>query len=618
MCGILGSIGLRPSAERWDQACLIQSRRGPDSAGEWRGRFCGGVTALAHQRLAIIDLSPAGAQPMVHPTSGSVLAFNGEIYNFVELRKELQQEGERFAGCSDTEVLLHALERWGVDRTLPKLNGMWAFAWVDVSADRVVLSRDRFGEKPLYVAASEQRTVFASDIRAILALEPVRRPLDRQSVASFFRLGVVNTGVRTIFNGIAQVPPGSFIEFRNGNTGKVPSPRRFWTCPVEAAKRSMPELIAEVRETLFDSVRIRMRSDVPVGLLLSGGLDSSAIAAAAHATGHGGLEMISLVSDDSAADESAHINAVAKHLGATVQLVRLPVDPGVILEQLGQVVDSVGMPVTSLSNVAHWILMREARSRGVKVVLSGQGGDEILCGYRKYLGFYLQALLREWRPLSAALVSLEFLINRSVLTQFNWSEADRYLPTPFRSGSGCLLGPVIRDEPVPYPGLLPNETVQARQRRDLAELSIPTLTHFEDRSSMAWSREMRLPFLDHRLVELLVPAPASLKLSKGWSKYPLRAAVADDLPAQIVWRRDKQGFATPEDVTLRKVLHHDFQQHFLRRDALVFAGGFLDFDSVSQAWERFSVGGTRSPWSRTFIQILSFELWLKYNSRYIG
>ncbi len=617
MCGVLGCIGQWPDPGQWAAALHVQRFRGPDSSGEWRGEFAGVRVAVGHQRLAIIDLTESGAQPMAHPVTGSILAFNGEVYNFLELRADLEKAGERFRGNSDTEVLLHALELWGVEATLQRLNGMWAFAWVDLRGCRVVLSRDRFGEKPLHVAADSDGVYFASDIRALLALQPSSRRIDRHSLATFLGLGSLDTDRRTMFEGIAQVPAGSWMEFRATDVGQIPEAHRFWRCPTEAAAIPMPELAERVRELLTDSVRLRLRSDVPVGLLLSGGLDSSSIAAAAHSIGCSNLAMLSLVSNDSSVDESVHIDAVATHLGAQVHRVTLPEDPHGLVAHLEEVVDCVGAPVNSLSNVAHWLLMREARQHGMTVILSGQGGDEILCGYRKYLRFHLQRLLRTGRPVSAITSAWGFLRNGTVLRQFDRRHAARYFRAPALRRPIGRLGPLLRGERLTFPGLRRDETVQRRQRRDLEELSVPTLTHFEDRTSMAWSREIRLPFLDHRLVELLVPTDPAQKLHDGWTKYPLRAAFAKSLPDSIVWRRDKQGFANPEENWMRTVLRERFEEQFLQRDARVFASGILDFEGVSEAWRRFCASPSSGVWTRDFVQTMSLEIWLRQNARHL-
>ena len=618
MCGILGNLGLRLHTDQWAAACAIQRPRGPDSQGEWHGRAGELDVSLGHQRLSIIDLSPTGAQPMIHPTTGSVLAFNGEIYNYIELRARLMAEGERFAGHSDTEVLLHALEHWGIDRTLPLLNGMWAFAWADVRGGRVFLSRDRCGEKPLYVASAGGRTSFASDLRAILQLVQNRRALNPRALADFLNLGLLDTSTQTMFEGIEQIPAGTFMMFDAVTVGTIPTAQRFWTCPVEAPTLPLQDLIDHCRELFMDSVRIRLRSDVPVGVLLSGGLDSSCIAAAARAMDHRNIEMLSLVSDDPKVSERQHIDAVARHLDVKVHQVQLPSDPVVLLSHLTDLVDCMGAPVTSLSNVAHWMLMREARAKGMTVVLSGQGGDEILCGYRKYLAFHVQQLVRSGRPLAAAKTAWGFLRNGTVVRQFKLEESARYLPFSSRLGWNDRLGPLLRNETSRRVGLLPNETIQQRQRRDLTELSVPTLTHFEDRSSMFHSTEIRLPFLDHRIIELLVPAPADQKLHSGWTKYPLRAAMERNLPPSITWRRDKQGFSSPEAHWMRTVLRPQFEERFLRADSEVFVRGILDFEGVRRLWRDFCERRNRAVWVRDFVQLMSLEIWLGLNKRHLS
>jgi asparagine synthase (glutamine-hydrolysing) len=212
---------------------------------------------------------------------------------------------------------------------------------------------------------------------------------------------------------------------------------------------------------------------------------------------------------------------------------------------------------------------------------------------------------------TAAAVVLAFMRNRTVLGQFDLGHAARYLPRPLRRGRVSRLGPLLRDEQIQDAGLRRGESVQERQRRDITDLSVPTLTHTEDRTSMAWSREIRLPFLDHRLIELLVPASPAHKLHDGWTKFPLRAAMADYLPPSVVWRRDKQGFANPEEAWMRTLLRSNFQDRFLRRDALVFEMGILDFPSVSRSWNQFLAGPGSGVWVRDFVQTMSLELWLQ-------
>ena len=305
MCGLLGSISREPVAPAvWTAACKMQAHRGPDDSGEWNSHVGDWNIAVAHQRLSILDLSPAGAQPMIHPVTGSVLVYNGEIYNFVELKAELKAAGVNFIGHSDTEVLLHGLEHWGIEAMLAKLNGMWAFAWIDRAKRKVHLCRDRCGEKPLYIAVQRDRVLFASEMKAILRLTGGRRALNVQAIAEFMKLGILDADRHTMFLGIEQVPASGLLTLSLDGSNIVTHECIYWQCPVtNNAVEPFPQFVDRVREIFLDSVKIRLRSDVPVGILLSGGLDSSSITGAAHALGAKNMTLLSLVSDDPSVDE---------------------------------------------------------------------------------------------------------------------------------------------------------------------------------------------------------------------------------------------------------------------------------------------------------------------------
>jgi asparagine synthase (glutamine-hydrolysing) len=624
MCGLLAFIGA-PGAlsdRAWADAQREQAHRGPDDrdAGVWN--YHGVEIRLAHQRLAIQDLSPAGRQPIGRLDGPGVLVFNGEIYNFLELRAELEAAGRIFASASDSEVLLLALETWGPDATVAKLNGMWAFAWLEPGRPRIWLSRDRAGEKPLYWYRDRRGLFLASEVKALLTLAGRRFPLDAGSVRAFVGQSILDTGRGSFFSGIEQLPAASLACVDLGSVDLIPSIRSYWRPttrhPDEAGlARQVPEAIIEqVRETFVDAVRIRRRSDVPVGILLSGGLDSSAIAAAAHLAGGtaGGLNLLSAVSKDARFDESPYIERVAAHLGCGV--VRVSMDADVLGQNLFSAIEDAcwhnDAPIGSLSNLAHRQLMRRAKEHGITVVLSGQGADELLCGYKKYLGFHLQWLLRQGRLVDAAADLLEFWRNGTVLTQFRLAEAKRYLPGFVRRGLPNMLGPRLRElAPIPV-GLPRGADVRERQALDLTTLSIPTLTHFEDRMSMAESREVRLPFLDPRLIDLFLAAPTAWKLHNGWTKHLLRKAVEPWLPAEIVWRRDKQGFINPEAEWLK----HDLQEQvsgYFAPDSLIFRLGLVDRDALLRiyaAYARQSPGRGRV-WFRDIFNPLALEIWLR-------
>jgi asparagine synthase (glutamine-hydrolysing) len=621
MCGLLGSISREPvSPALWTAACKLQAHRGPDDSGEWNSRVGDWNLAVAHQRLSILDLSPTGAQPMIHPVTGSVLVYNGEIYNFVELKAELKAVGVNFIGHSDTEVLLHGLEHWGIEATLAKLNGMWAFAWIDRAKRKVHLSRDRCGEKPLYIAVQRDRVLFASEMKAILRLTGGRRALNVQAIAEFMKLGILDADRHTMFLGIEQVPASGLLTLSLDGFNIVTHEYIYWQCPVtNNAVEPFPQFVDRVRETFLDSVKIRLRSDVSVGILLSGGLDSSSITGAAHALGAKNMTLLSLVSDDPSVDESPFIEAVGRHFGWPVTKIKLPSDPQTLFGHLKEVIGHMEAPVGSLSNVAHYLLMRAARDNGITVVLSGQGGDEVFCGYRKYLGFHLQSLVRQNHPFTALRTLGSFLRNGTMVNQFRFAEAKRYLPSKIFERRQSNLGPRLSMCAVAAVGLLPDESLGARQRRDLMQLSVPTLNHFEDRMSMAWSREIRLPFLDHRLIEMLISAPAEYKLAKGWSKYALRSAVVDLLPPEITWRKDKQGFSNPEGVWMKTTLKEIILRDFLHPEARIFRLGLLDREAVLNEYERYCAQKPQQGrvWSKDIFQVIALEVWLGCFSEFI-
>ena len=548
---------------------------------------------------------------MVHPETGSVLIFNGEIYNYIELRNELLNLGIVFLGSSDTEVLLHSLETWGIDKTLQKLNGAWAYAWLRPNQGTAYLCRDRFGEKPLHVVHAGRSLVFASDLRAAATLAARRFRPDHKSLARFLTLGTLEVDRRTMFEGVLHVPAATYIKVDvRDEMPRASEPIPYWVCPTDGvAPLPRAEFVESLRTLVIDSVRLRLRSDVPVGILLSGGLDSSVMATCAALNANQSVNLLSLVDESDGGGDNPFITMMERHLARQVIRIQLPESSGTVFDELAQTVRRTGLPHNSLAIVAHGLLMQEARRNGIKVVLSGQGADEALCGYRKYLGFAVLDFIRHGQLARASQMLSGFLLNRTVIQQFNLGEGKRYLPW-LRLNHG-RLGQRLRTEVVEFAGLARGESISERQRRDFTALSVPTLNVLEDRSSMAHSCEVRLPFLDHRILELTIPAPIQFKLHRGWTKVSLREAFEDALPSGIVWRRDKQGFCNPEGRLLRTTLRNDFASRFLDPNCRVYRDGFLDHTHAVTMFERFCSGRqSTKPWVRNFIQLITLEMWL--------
>ena len=617
MCGLFGLVSGSPVAPgRLEAAQAIQLHRGPDAqsvqhlqVGRWH-------VGLAHQRLAIIDLSPAGKQPMLSPSGRSLIAYNGEVYNYLELRQELEGRGVVFRTRTDTEVIAAACETYGIADALQRLNGMWAFVWIDLASSRIFIARDRFGVKPMYLCEHQGSLAFGSEIKTLLRALGLRCAVNTRAVATFLRALQQDTSDETFFSGIVRLAPGHYAEL--GGTADRPSSRisRYWSLDIGAdAPPTELAAIEETRALLDDAVRLRLRSDVPVGVLLSGGLDSSAIAAlASERLGpDGDLTFISAVSDDPATDESSFIRAVAQHLRRPVREVRLEFPRAHILPLIARVTEQCDEPIGGFSCVAQNLLMQQARAAGVTVLLSGQGADEVFCGYRKYAGFQLQSLARGGSWLEASRLLLGFVRQRTVLGEFNIADARRYLPRWLAPSVPDVGGPALADAPLLCPPLGTRADVRERQRADIETLSIPALTHWEDRNSMAWSREVRNPFLDYRLVRFGVNLPMALKVCGGWTKYVLRRALVAHLPPAIAWRRDKRGFTTPEARLLREELRSGVGE-LLAPSAEMVRRGLVDAAAARARFATFlnPAGVLGQPFaSRDVFQLLSLELWLR-------
>jgi asparagine synthase (glutamine-hydrolysing) len=525
VCGIAG-IWER-SGRPVDRAALermgaILRHRGPDGSGVWLDREIG----LANRRLAVVDPTPAGDQPMGLPDRGLWLTYNGEIHNYVELRRELEASGARFRTHTDTEVVLHAYAEWGVD-AFERFNGMWALGIWDARERSLLLSRDRFGIKPLCYSVRGGRIAFASEPKAILTAFPEEREPVRDEIARFLGGEFTDVGEATFFKNVRSLAPATCLVFASGGGVQRRSTWRFE--PGDETPR--PEAEEQFRALLHDAVRIRMRSDVPVGACLSGGLDSSAIAALVDVPVEQPMHCFSLRYDGWRDDESAFAAAAARD---RFLLHWISPEPGDLLATMRRVVWHHDAPTPIRGRLAQWHVLQEA-GRHVKVVLDGQGGDELLAGYSRFVVPYLLDRLRTGHGglvrEAAALARIESRSRLWFLVLAGLRAArSRSRPTehPYRSRLNNALWHELRIE------------------------GLPEVLHAEDALSMAFSVESRTPFLDHRLVELCFSLPFTDKISDGWTKSLLRRALRDDVSPEILARRRKLGFSAPVAAWLRR------------------------------------------------------------------
>ncbi len=624
MCGLAGYFGSREADQT--RGCVesmlhAQAHRGPDSSGVWTGTVGRTNLGLGLRRLKIIDLSNEADQPMLSDDGRFVLVFNGEIYNYVELRDELAATGVSFHTKGDTEVLLQSLIQWG-HLALPRLNGMWALILVDLRSGKAMIARDRFGIKPLYIYANESCFYISSEIKGILKAVGKKFRVNPTVVNAFLNQNLLCTSRATFFAGIEEFPPAHWAISAIDELGTKPlNPYRYWTTPESSADHvSGTTLVDLVRDMFIDAVKIRLRSDVPVGVLLSGGTDSSAIAAVLHYLdpSRRDVKLISAVAA-TGNDEQPFIDSVASHIKQEVEKVVLDYSHSRALELISEVSWFNDEPIHNFSTVAHYLLMSRARDLGVTVLLSGQGADEILCGYKKYLAFYIQELLRSGKWMTAAQVSGRFLEQGTIFSQITYQEAKRYLPAWLRLPETDVRGPLLMDQDERIPLGLNGAGVIGRQVADLEQFSVPAIVHYEDRMSMAMGREIRLPFLDYRFVNLIVPLPVEFKMRAGWTKWIFRKAMEPLLPKEVIWRKDKQNFIVPQNDWFSSELREDVLK-LLRGEWVTETFGLIDRQKFRMRYERYLRQPTRLG-RISFKDIFSpiaLELWARRFEKYLA
>ncbi|HUN62721.1 MAG TPA: asparagine synthase (glutamine-hydrolyzing) [Candidatus Sulfotelmatobacter sp.] len=504
------------------------------------------TVGLGNRRLAILDVSTAGSQPMQSKDGAYTITFNGEIYNFKELRQLLEGEGFSFRTGTDTEVILCAYQLWG-EECLQRFNGMWAFALLDMRRKRLFCSRDRFGVKPFYYASCNGKFFFASEIKQILEVSGLARVANAETAVDFLEWGLLDCSERTFFEGIYQLRGGHCLSLDLAGPGE-PVIRRYWdlqTEPVQPIRDQ--EAIEEFQDLFSSAVRLRLRSDVPLGISLSGGLDSSAVACQAkQLCSESPLQTFSACFTDPEIDERKYVSAAVSAIKGISH--RSFPEAESFWKNLNKMTYHQDEPVGNPAVFAQWCVMAEARKQGVPVILGGQGGDESLCGYQKYQFFYWWHLCRQGNP--QVLRECLMWLRQGTTSHWTVSAAARYLPGPLRNVLSVTerIGTkqIHKMAGSTRPALGSGKTLAERQKIDLLVTSIPTLLHHEDRTSMAHSVESRLPFMDYRVVEFLIRCPASLKLRDGWSKWVLRESLQGILPEEIRLRRSKLGFNIPE------------------------------------------------------------------------
>jgi len=533
MCGIAGFWG-PPAPDLVQRMTDTLRHRGPDD----EGRFEDPRATLGFRRLSIIDID-GGHQPMASDDGDTVLVYNGEVYNYRELRDELRALGYAFRTDCDSEVVLRAYEAWGED-AFARFNGMWALAVLDRRRDRLVLCRDHFGIKPVYYAHAGERVLFASEIKALLRDPALAAAVDDQVLYEYLAFGLHDHRPETFFAGVVRLPAASYAVV-DATGVRV---ERFWRPVLRRDGDSDPQRFADAFRT---SVERRLIADVPVGACLSGGLDSSTIVSLMSgllrsqvpdsASLRGRVKTFSAVFDGDPIDERAYIETAVAATGADTDYIHP--DSRTFVDELGPLVYHQDEPFVSTGPYAQWTVMQEA-ARHVTVVLDGQGGDELLAGYVPYQLVYLRQLLRERR---FSLFAREAWAARDVLRPLVTRRArSRRRPFPGRA----LLAPAWTGARQTPRDSRPGDDLKRRLLEDVTTYSLPALLRYEDRNSMAHSLESRVPWLDQDLVERILALPERAIIRDGWARILLRQGMRGVLPDKIRLRRWKVGFTTPE------------------------------------------------------------------------
>lgn len=607
MCGIAGIVcsaeERTPGRDFLERVGESLAHRGPDQAGVYAGRGIG----IVHRRLSIIDLSH-GRQPMVRGDGRWVLSYNGEIYNFEALKKELSGLGYTFEEHSDTEVLLQAWRAWGMD-CVARLIGMFAFAVWDNETRELHLVRDRLGIKPLYYGFTrEGDLIFGSELKALLVHPGLERNLDPLAVEEYLALGYV-PDPRSILKPVRTLPPGHVLRFRVGEGDATP--RSYWDVDLEARNNgSEEELVELLRERLADAVRLRLIADVPLGAFLSGGVDSSAVVSLMSKALPDAVRTCSIGFDDPAFDETPYARQVARHIGTDHDERIVHAAGYEMFERLAEVYDA---PFADSSALPTYAVCELARRR-VKVALSGDGGDEVFGGYRRYRWHLHESRIRQMLPLGVrkplfgalgrlypkadwapqvfrAKTTLQALARDTVEAYFHTvssiplSLRQRFYSSRFHSElQGYSALELFREHARRAPT---DDPLRVAQYLDLKTWLPGDILTKVDRASMAQALEVRVPLLDHRVVEWGMALSSDCKIHEGEGKYLLKRAVEQDLPHDIIYRR-KQGFSIPLKQWFRGPLAEPLER-VLGNSALAHSNLF-NMDALHSIWREHRSG----------------------------
>lgn len=658
MCGIFGVISQAGSITETQLGELVAclAHRGPDHQGVWVNND--GRVGLGHRRLSILDLSPQGAQPMRSGSGRYVITYNGEIYNFAALKSELASQGHNFHGGSDTEVILAAFEQWGIENSLIRLTGMFAFGVWDNQERQLTIARDRIGEKPLYYGWHRGQFLFGSELAPFQRGGASGLEIDRDALTQLLRFGFI-PAPHSIYRGIYKLPPGASLKLRCEDSSRVPNgfsphanhetplaPQSFWSLSKIVQGRKHPtrvpndgEVLKQFETLLSEVIRQQMVADVPLGAFLSGGVDSSAIVALMQRFAPRPVRTFSIGFREREFDEAGYARAVARHLGTDHTELYLGAEDAIrVIEKLPEIYsepfgDSSQIPTVLVSRLAH---------QDVKVALSGDGGDELLAGYRRYIWArklwsytrvvppgargiiaklahsvtpqqwdHLWAIMKPLLPTALRVARPGYRVHKAASFYSAHTFSDLYLSLVSvwdEAASAVING----DEPLTvynsrasWPSGI--STLEEMLWLDTVSYLPDDILVKVDRAAMAVGLETRIPLLDHRMIEFIWGLPTELRERKGESKWLLRRLLLKYIPAELV-ERPKMGFGVPIGDWLKGPLK-DWAEDLLSENRLRH-DGFFDAAIVRQKWSQH-LKGERN-WQYPLWHLLMFQQWYRH------
>lgn len=591
MCGISGIINKNRSQVAHDEIRTINdliAHRGPDGQGFYSSKNI----ALGHRRLAILDVSSAGQQPMTY-RDRYVITFNGEIYNYVELKEQLCQAGYTFASKTDTEIILAAYDKWGAE-CVTKFNGMWAFALFDKETQELFCSRDRFGIKPYYYADTEEKFVFGSEIKQILAGAKISAVANIGTVRDFLVEGYHEHTNETFFRGIHCLRPGHNLIFSLKENSFRET--KYYSLNIMPGVSGLTEESAAdlILADLKSAVNYQLRSDVKVGVCLSGGVDSSSIAALSStlysAGSMGRLQGIHAKSSEKEKDESGYAQALAERSDIDLAVIEPTTEE--FIEAIDEVVYFQEEPFLTPSIFMQYFVYQKAKRMGCKVMLDGQGADEILLGYERYYSAHMRSMTG-----FSALKEIFLIKNnsrrslRSTLASLLYFSSSRVRIKNLQRKSRFLKAEYIKYFPNIVKVTQAGRDIRKMQKMEIESFQLPHLLRYMDKNSMRHSVEGRVPFLDHNFVETCYGISNKFKINGGWTKYILRVAMKGLVPGDVLWRKNKFGFEAPSGSWMNKV--SGMMELAIRKSKLLerMCVDPWDFGKIDRAmfWKLYSV-----------------------------